>query len=672
MSSDDSESNGFSNLIPLLACIGIAVAMGFFFMGRIAPPETLLPTPTATGQYTPPIEPPVAIVPTQDPLPPRVIQVQGLTNFWDSDRTVAMWWDEMVPEIKNAAIPTGDESNIRRVDYAGAKICQECHPGKHEDWWKHAHRRMNALADKENVVGDFSGNASIRYLGSVGKFYEQEDGFRMDIDYEGTNRVYEINRTIGSRFFQYYIGRIIRSNGSVTRQQRDVDHVLPFGYWIGKQEWVPTVHVLSDDRSGEISANPFKTDTVVPYDHSCSVCHTTLSAGDWITRKNGGIRLTEYTPHSVHFDLGKYIIENHPELSGGHTHPAEFSDAEVQNVNTAVTHLPAVENAVNLGISCEACHNGSAQHAAQSTKTESKLLPSFFPVSPLIASSDRDPKQLRGRNPENFHMVCGKCHSGRRPEFANGTHTWNSTEFADAVRGSCYSPVKAESLGMDPLTCIHCHDPHESIGQSWKPTPQQDDQKCLDCHGQFRESDALTAHTHHLIASEGSRCLNCHMPKLNEGLEDVVRTHRIFNPTDPDMIEKNQPNACNLCHADKPISWTTDKLREWYGSQHSFSAEQITANYQADQPVGIGWLQSKHAPTRLAAASAIGQGPHAKQMMGELLRLLIEDDSLINRQFIQKVIEERFGTDLRKDNYRFYNGQDERRAAIDQIAPRFR
>ncbi|MGY8673090.1 MAG: hypothetical protein ACKVHO_10935 [Verrucomicrobiia bacterium] len=59
-------------------------------------------------------------------------------------------------------------------------------------------------------------------------------------------------------------------------------------------------------------------------------------------------------------------------------------------------------------------------------------------------------------------------------------------------------------------------------------------------------------------------------------------------------------------------------------------------------------------------------------MMGELLRLLIEDDSLINRQFIQKVIEERFGTDLRKDNYRFYNGQDERRAAIDQIAPRFR
>lgn len=41
MSSDDSESNGFSNLIPLLACIGIAVAMGFFFMGRIAPPGNL-------------------------------------------------------------------------------------------------------------------------------------------------------------------------------------------------------------------------------------------------------------------------------------------------------------------------------------------------------------------------------------------------------------------------------------------------------------------------------------------------------------------------------------------------------------------------------------------------------------------------------------------------------
>jgi len=40
--------------------------------------------------------------------------------------------------------------------------------------------------------------------------------------------------------------------------------------------------------------------------------------------------------------------------------------------------------------------------------------------------------------------------------------------------------------------------------------------------------------------------MNCHMPKINEGINSLVRTHTIFSPTNPAMIEANRPNACNL------------------------------------------------------------------------------------------------------------------------------
>ena len=42
--------------------------------------------------------------------------------------------------------------------------------------------------------------------------------------------------------------------------------------------------------------------------------------------------------------------------------------------------------------------------------------------------------------------------------------------------------------------------------------------------------------------------MNCHMPRINEGLQEVVRTHTIFSPTNSAMIESNQMNACNQCH----------------------------------------------------------------------------------------------------------------------------
>ena len=163
--------------------------------------------------------------------------------------------------------------------------------------------------------------------------------------------------------------------------------------------------------------------------------------------------------------------------------------------------------------------------------------------------------------------------------------------------------------------------------------------------------------------------MNCHMPKINEGLQDMVRTHRIFNPTDKAMIESNQPNACNLCHLDKPIDWTIGKLREWYGEKHDYSDAALTRHYPNRKgSVGVGWLKGPHAPTRLAAASAVTVAD-VRWVLPELIDLLSADPYLINRQFTQKRIEEMLGIDLRDHGYRFYMMPEERREVIEKIRP---
>ena len=84
-------------------------------------------------------------------------------------------------------------------------------------------------------------------------------------------------------------------------------------------------------------------------------------------------------------------------------------------------------------------------------------------------------------------------------------------------------------------------------------SPDEDDVSCIRCHSEYESEAAIASHTHHDAASSGSRCMNCHMPKLNEGINSIVRTHTIFSPTNPAMIEANHPNACNRCHTDRPI-----------------------------------------------------------------------------------------------------------------------
>ncbi len=580
-------------------------------------------------------------------------------RFVKSGKLVS-WWDEIPEETLAASTNSALPSNIHPEDYAGPESCRECHQENYESWSAHPHRWMNAYANETSVKGDFSGSASMDYFGGHTEFYKQDGKYRMQLYRDNIRRVYDITQTIGSRFQQYYIGKLIEGPEPPGHEFYSVDHVLPFGYWLDEEEWVPVVHSHYSQSYGELMdedelpsaqrpdpfAAPHDAFPFTPY-HSCNQCHTTFPLADLLT--NYPDVVGRHAPVKMHFSVSNYMADTHPESWNPSRPPSEISNEEMMQRRQLQLRWEAPEYAVNLGISCEACHMGSKAHSL--AKSE---MPQFFPSSPHLhvdASSEVD---HHTRNAVNVNWMCGRCHTGNRPQLAAGMATWNSTEYTDAMRGSCYTE----------LTCINCHNPHEAIGSKWPLSPLEDDQLCIKCHQQFESPEAVLKHTHHKTDSSGARCMNCHMPRLNEGLQDVVRTHMIFSPTNRDMIESNQPNACNLCHTDQSIDWTLKYLKDWYDK--SYSEEEIAANYDdRQQEAALGWLESENSAVRLLASDALAR-TNSTWAMDELTDAL-DDPFLLNRQFARKAIERMLNIRLEDYGYVFYMTAQERYKPIMRI-----
>ena len=569
----------------------------------------------------------------------------ALTVWWEGEPATA------VTPVNRLVRRTG--SNIHPADYIGPAACQKCHQKNFDSWSQHSHRRMNALATEETVQGDFRDGAHIDYRGGVATFGRDADGYYMELHRGDIDRRYAIRQTIGSRFYQYYVGRLVKGPEPPGSAIRVTDHVLPFGYWLDRRQWVPVVHVGIDESPDDERLDPFDVGIsarpISPY-YQCNSCHTTMPLGDELVRNHAA--LTRHAPLPLHWRMPDYLQEIHPEIGVTAAEAPNMSDDQVRRLMRHLHQFEAPEHAIALGISCESCHLGCKEHAMGN-----QLKPSFFPYSPYLQAEWNGAATdglATGPAHRNVNWACGRCHAGERPYYAGGMSTWNSTEYSDAMKGSCYSQLR----------CIDCHNPHQTIGKQWTRTAAEDDASCVKCHASLGDAEAMSAHTHHPVASEGSRCLNCHMPRINEGLQDVVRTHTIFSPTKPEMIEANQPNACNLCHVEQSIQWTLGYLDQWYGKK--YDANKLAATY-ADQrePALLGWLKSRSEAVRLVSTRAL-RDRDDNFGLAELVRVL-DDPYLLNRQFALICLEQKRGVSLQEYGYRFYMTAAERRGPLRKI-----
>ncbi len=564
-----------------------------------------------------------------------------------SGKRLTVWWDALPDAIRSRSKSAVDESNIHPADYAGPAACQQCHKDNYDAWSTHPHRWMNAPASGDTVRGDFSGTV-LSYRGGKATFEQGQDAYGMRLERDGVTRVYRVTQTIGSRFFQYYVGRQTAGPEPPEHHFFHKDHVLPFGWWLDQKEWVPTVHIGPEKRDEDRPdpfAPPDSGSYYAEYAVSCNYCHSTFPLGDLLGRRPQ--QIGEHAPLPLNWSVRPYLEKTHPKEFLEMSRPPPRG----QTVQNPMADWDAAHYAATFGVSCEACHLGARAHV----QSGGAVLPSFFPQSPFLAVETAGKEPDTGGSHANVNWACARCHIGTRPRFAAGMSTWNSVEYTDAMLGSCYSKLR----------CVECHSPHRAIGPQWTESPDHDDGICLKCHEKFRSAPQRRAHTHHAEGSEGARCMNCHMPRINEGLQDVVRTHMIYSPNRADMIQANHPNACNLCHTDRPIDWTLGYLKQWYGN--IYDDRQIAAHYpDRAGPTTVGWLKSKNDAVRLVAAAAVTRARDL-QALPHLLDAL-DDTHLVNRQFAGIGVQRMLDLRLADFGYRFYQTHAERGPPLARIS----
>ncbi|MBB72931.1 MAG: hypothetical protein CMJ75_00310 [Planctomycetaceae bacterium] len=198
-------------------------------------------------------------------------------------------------------------------------------------------------------------------------------------------------------------------------------------------------------------------------------------------------------------------------------------------------------------------------------------------------------------------------------------------EYNAMIVSSCYT---AQEGG---IRCFSCHNMHQEQDDgrpvdAWandqlKPATVSDS-ACTQCHQ--AATYQATSPTHHLAESSGSRCYNCHMPHTAYGLLKSVRSHHIDRPTVAAELASGRPNACNLCHLDQTLQWTSDYLSHWYGTP----AVELSPDQQ-NVSAAVLWILTGDAGQRALAAVSMGRDAardaSGDDWMAPFLARLLED-----------------------------------------------
>ena len=152
--------------------------------------------------------------------------------------------------------------------------------------------------------------------------------------------------------------------------------------------------------------------------------------------------------------------------------------------------------------------------------------------------------------------------------WSDGMVRVSGREYNGLIDSPCFKNARSEQRTM---SCSSCHAMHKSTDDprsidEWADTHQLSavtgNEACLQCHDTIRRN--LASHTHHQTESSGSSCYNCHMPYTSYGLLKAVRSHQVSSPSAAESVRTGRPNACNVCHLDKTLAWTSQHLKAWY------------------------------------------------------------------------------------------------------------
>ena len=252
----------------------------------------------------------------------------------------------------------------------------------------------------------------------------------------------------------------------------------------------------------------------------------------------------------------------------------------------SVNYNLQTKSVTEWNVGCEKCHGPGSEHVKQpkSAKIVNPASLNYVDASDTCVQCHSQGQRLttpsQGKAydwPVGFDMGKRLSDFWKLEEHQLGettfTHFADGTGHKNRMQGNDFVNSLMYARGV---TCFSCHDAHGTDNDALLRKPAN--VLCLDCHGPSSPNGPHAAtieeHTHHKTGSQGSECIACHMPKIQQTIADVnVRSHtfRFVTPAMTDALKI--PNACNVCHQDKSTAWATTALKSWADRSPWRSAE---------------------------------------------------------------------------------------------------
>lgn len=404
--------------------------------------------------------------------------------------------------------------------YIGGKQCIQCHEDQHTLWTNSHHDLAMQVATVETVMGDFK-DTTFSIRDQKTRFFKEGERFMVETeDADGNTGIFEIKYTFGVTPLQQYLvdygeGRF-QALG-VAWDSRPAEE--------GGQRWFH----LYPDYPPLPGSSLHWTGIDQNWNYQCAECHST--------------RLTKnYNP-------------------------------EARSFNTQWSEI---------NVACEACHGPGSNHVAWANKTEGweqidnlglgVLFDARKDSQWLFDDAVTSAKRSQPIAHQHETETCARCHSRRgiqSEDFIHGKSILDTHRVSRLSDGLYYpdGQIREEvyvygsflqsRMYHEGVTCSDCHEPHSLKLRA------EGDGVCYQCHK--AEHFATEKHHFHQSGSEGSSCVDCHMPETTYMVIDPRRDHSIRIPRPDLSVKLGVPNACNRCHIDEDQQWAAHKLNEWYG-----------------------------------------------------------------------------------------------------------
>jgi predicted CXXCH cytochrome family protein len=545
-----------------------------------------------------------------------------LLFFGASVATTFAWYDRIQKrEQTKQSFREKAPREGRPGGYVSSETCRSCHPDQYASWHDSFHRTMTQYPSAEAVRGDFN-HVTLELQGETYRLERRGDQFWVDMvepdwtyvrilqDYAfRTGQAKQpppditnpprtnlpISLVTGSHHMQAYWVSSVFGN---------MQFGFPFTYLFEDKRWVPRADVFLFPPGGKF--------TMQVWNANCINCHAT--AGQQRQDPKTKIIDSRAAEMGIACEACHGPAEQHVSVN---LDPKRRYAARLEGKGDPTIFNPARADHVKASEACGQCH-AIRQKRNQEQWNEHGLLyrpggelESLYPLLHYNAN-DLDV------NEKERALMQGSF-------WSDGMVRVSGRDFSGMSASACYS--KGE------LSCLSCHSLHQYASRTNQLIAgMESNQACLQCHKSYGEK--LEQHTHHKAGSSGSLCYNCHMPHTSYGLLKAIRSHQINSPTVKASLDTGRPNACNLCHLDKTLAWTGDKLKEWYGQPlEPLSAEQKSVS------AALLWMLTGDAGQRSLIAWHMGWQP-AKEISGwqwmapQLAQMLLDPYSIV--RFISK------------------------------------